>query len=187
MKNRFIWFCIGFAIACLMLFFIRSCKKPDKPEVIEHTVTTIHIDSFIDTFQKDHIVLKWLKPDKEIVNIPGIIDTQKVIREFYTAKVIPYGYKDSNISLKIIDSVFMNSILKRDMSYEVYRKTILYTTINDNYISPKGIYIGIGATIGAKSGVGIQGAYLKNKSIFSAGFDFINKNVTANYLYKLGK
>jgi len=175
----------GIAIIALLLFSIaflyNSCKKnkPDTQTIITHHTDTIH---YTDTF--NHPV-----PYKviEIDTIPAIIDTQKIIKDYFAKKYYKYEYADTNLELKANFQVKENSLQKIKLDYNVFRKTTTINTIStitEFKIPEYTLSVGAGfITNFTTTDLLILTNFSFKRNNIELGYGVLNKNVQLNYKF----
>lgn len=104
--------------------------------------TEITIIHYIDS--STHIVNQVSKisyrdrPGKQ----PLALDTQAIIKRYFTRRFTENSYRDSNLSLTVFDTLFQNAIIGRSFSYKIFRpNTVITKTVSNR---SNGLYIGAG-------------------------------------------
>ena len=183
MKEKIIYFVVGIILTCIVFLFTRSCRK----ETTE--VYKTKIDTFIviktDTIKGSNIITIRNKIVYDTIKIPKVIDTSYAIKDYYTSKKFYQWYNDSVLNLKIVDSIYMNTLFTQTLSYEVFRKTITQDIITLKYITPNELYLNMDVAIGLKSSFIPKIVYLKGKIFYDVGYDIFNKNVIIGVGYKI--
>lgn len=184
--NKYIKYSLaGIAIIALLLFSItflyNSCKKTT-PETI--TIITQRID----TINNDIVILKPI-PYKviETDTIPAIVDTQKIIKDYFAEKYYKYEYADTNLALKAKFEVKENNLQKIDLNYDVFRKTTTINTVSTvtEFKIPK-YTISVGAgfiTNFTTTDLFILSNFSFNRNNIEVGYGVLNKNVQINYKF----
>ena len=184
--NKYIKYSLaGIAIIALLLFSIaflyNSCKKttPETTTIITHQ---------IDTINNDIVILKPV-PYKviEIDTIPAIVDTQKIIKDYFAEKYYRYEYADTNLALKAKFEVKENALQKIDLNYDVFRKTTTINTVSTitEFKIPK-YTISVGAgfiTNFTTTDLFILSNFSFNRNNIEVGYGILNKNVQLNYKF----
>ena len=166
--------------------FITMTKKctrtpPAEPQV--KTVVTVRIDTLrvrdTITVPQPYLV-RAIKRDT-------VIDTLKVIEDYFTEKRYELPYRDSNLSLTADVRVQKNSIEFAAINYELYRKTI---TIENTITHFERFSLLLGGGVGynfaaQKPGLLVSGGIGIKKSQLSINYDFINTDLNILYNHKI--
>lgn len=184
--NKYIKYSLaGIVIIALLLFSIaflyNSCKK-NKPEtqtiITHHTDTLSHIDTF--NYPVPYKVV-------EIDTIPAIIDTQKIIKDYFAEKCYKYEYADTNLELKANFQVKENSLQKIGLNYNVFRKTTTINTIStvtEFKIPEYTLSVGAGfITNFTTTDLLILANFSFKRNNIEIGYGVLNKNVQLNYKF----
>ncbi len=190
---------VGYVLVGLFIYgflSIKSCidnRKKNNTEVqtaIEKQVSEYLLRS--DTVEKvvhqNHFTTlpgKILKiTDTVYLHFPSKIDTQAIVRNYYSRYTYSDSLKDSVLSAAVKFSVEQNKISKFDFKYKILspcKQTVITNTVEvarHNFL--------FGLTAGAsKNGIGFitpQFMYQsKRKRIYGIGYDIINNNYTGSF------
>lgn len=131
MKNYLI---IGLLIIIAILIFIKN--KP--VEIVKWRVKSDTVIMVKDTtIWKDKLIYK-----KDTVRLPGKIDTQWVIGDYYTAKFYEDSVTGIDWSVKIKDTIKENSIIGRSYNVNVKHKIIKDSIFIEKQKFKPSLYIG---------------------------------------------
>jgi hypothetical protein len=161
---------------------VKTTVKPDTAitivRYIDSSTHTINHTSEIHYFTKTIIQ-------------PSVIDTQAVIRDYYTRKTQQDIYLDSNMRITINDTLFKNFITGRSLNYQILKanitktRTITNTVTNTVQGKPKGLYMG--AVLIPASGIYPHVSYLYGNLQLGIGVLQIHKQFfsTISLQYKI--
>lgn len=156
----------------------------DPATVKTDTIVTIQKEVRVDTVIKT----VYTKPEvvKEYIKIPpGEIDTLAILKGYYTKRVFTDTVEDSCSRLIINDTVYMNSIISRELKNACFQKTITIKETKEIIKYPEEKpYISAGVSSSFKSVYG-NVYYTRKKNTFGAGFDPINRSFIFSYQYKI--
>jgi hypothetical protein len=165
--------------------YIKERNKP--PYEVISTVTEIRIDTlkYTDTLMYP-VPIEVLKPVYDT-----IIDTLKVVEDYYSGKIYEYNYKDTNLSIKSNIIIHKNTLVSLFQEYEIYRKTIT-TTNTIQVIKPPKFALSIGADVGAiMDSSRLRALFFISASIqngfnqYEVGYDPFNRAVKVGYKYTI--
>lgn len=122
----------------------------------------------------------------------GKIDTNAIIKNYYTKCFIADTLADSLVRIIINDTLFNNNLIFRKRQYELlkpYQKQINTTHSITVTVSQKGIYAGafFGFNASALQSAGLEANYITHKFNYGLGYDFKNNAVTGKILINLSK
>lgn len=122
----------------------------------------------------------------------GKIDTNAIIKNYYTKRFIADTLKDSLVRIIINDTIFNNNLIFRKRQYELlkpYQKQI--NTINSTTVTAfrTGFYAGafFGFNSSALQSAGLEANYITHKFNYGLGYDLKNNAVIGKLLFNLGK
>lgn len=122
----------------------------------------------------------------------GNIDTNAIIKKYYTKRFVADTLKDSLLFLVIADTLFNNNLVYRKKEYQFikpYQQHI--TTTNSTTITTykNGFYAGafFGFNSTALQSAGIEANYTTHKFNYGLGYDFKNNTITGKLLFNLSK
>lgn len=115
----------------------------------------------------------------------SLIDTAKVFDDYFTEKLFSFVSSDSLFSKKISFTVKKNSVFDYTEMVSVVSKTVKET--NTIYQYPA-ITLGLGGKIGYSAvhkspTAELLGLFAKDNHAIELGYEFVNKEVTAGYIY----
>ncbi len=193
-----------FGVACIVIFFMRSCKPPCKPEIVKMPVK----DTMWQKGQKDsmfkHPVItyipsdpKFIKGEDHIVDVPGKekivyvpktltnLDTAEAIQEYFIKRIYVDTLRGPDVLIALRDSIGMNKILGR--TYQVKNSRL---TFQNNTNPPKfKIFIGgsVGLALSLKSViVAPQITFLtKTDAMYQLGYDIISGSPMLGMSWKI--
>ena len=188
-KNYIIISLILLVLAGLCTIFIYEyIKLKNKPpyEVIS-TVTEIEYDTIRKTDTLMYPVpIEVIKPVYDT-----IIDTLRVVEDYYSGKIYEYNYKDTNLSIKSNIIIHKNTLVSLFQEYEIYRKTIT-TTNTIQVVKPPKFALSVGADVGAIiDSARLRALFFISASIqngfnqYEVGYDPFNRAVKVGYKYTI--
>lgn len=137
-----------------IIFFIKSCDDTSCPP--PQTITEIKYDTFIEVRTKYKPKLDTFYVNKtDTLHIPTFVSDDslknylieqydKLYQEYNTIKVYSDSKELDSLNLVIVDTVYQNNIINRNIRYGLkYRTETSYKTV---YIKDKGFYGGLGLT-----------------------------------------
>ena len=177
--------CLTGLCTLFVYLYIKERNKP--PYEVISTVTEIRIDTlkYTDTLMYP-VPIEVLKPVYDT-----IIDTLKVVEDYYSGKIYEYNYKDTNLSIKSNIIIHKNTLVSLFQEYEIYRKTIT-TTNTIQVIKPPKFALSIGADVGAiMDSSRLRALFFISASIqngfnqYEVGYDPFNRAVKVGYKYTI--
>lgn len=172
---------------CTLFGYLYFKERNKPPYTIISTVTETRIDTlkYTDTLMYPYPI-EILKPVYDT-----IIDTIRVVEDYYTGKIYEYNYKDTNLSIKSNIIIHKNTLVSLFQDYEIYRKTIT-TTNTIEVVKPPKFTLSIGADVGAlidssrlKALFFITASIQNGFNQYSVGYDPFNRSVKAGYKYTI--
>lgn len=123
--------------------------------------------------------------EQNAIQKDSIIDTTKVIDDYFTEKKFSFISSDSLFSKNISFTVKKNSLFDYTELFSVVSKTIKET--NTIYQYPA-ITLGLGGRIGYSAvynspSVELLGLFAKDNHAIELGYEFVNKEVSAGYIF----
>lgn len=182
---------VGFIIAFVLLFAFEYYQKTKD---IPQSFTSSKSDTLYLKDTTKHISVHnhfYSNPVYTLVPI-GNIDTNSIIKDYYTKRFVADTLKDSLLLLVITDTLYNNNLVYRKRQYELlkpYQKQI--TTINSTTVTAykNGLYAG--AFFGFNSTVlqsaGLEANFITPKINYGLGYDFKNNAITGKLLFNLSK
>lgn len=183
-----IWLC-GIALA---VFLLVRCPHGDFSggKVIVETDTVTELKYLTDTFS-----IPTPGPtvrETTILEIPALVDTAAIIRDYFTQYVAADTLIDSNLYALIVDTISGNKITGRSFSYRWLKPTTINTIVNNTTIinSKVRLYLGLHFSY-INNNPGITPSLLfapkESRHGFSFGFDVLNKGMIGGYHYNILK
>ncbi len=178
MYKQIIILIVSFIIA---LLFVNKCHNNKQLHSNNTTITsdTIYIhDTTIHTLKTHKIIVV-----HDTLVMPKKIDTELVIKQYYTNKVLQDSLIDSLVSISIVDSLVNCEIKHRSLRYRLLKpKQVITTTTIIN--KPKNALYA-GGFINSNYGYGITANYVKQNSNYSIAFDISKKKLILGYSFKI--
>ena len=143
------------------------------------------VETTYDTIQY-YVAIPEPEPvEQKAIPKDSIIDTTKVIDDYFTEKKYSFISADSLFSKNISFTVKKNSLFDYTEMVSVVSKTIKET--NTIYQYPA-ITLGLGGRIGYSAvykspTVELLGLFAKNNHAIELGYEFVNKEVSAGYIF----
>lgn len=147
------------AVLFLLLILQRECNTPEGCSQAD-TVRTVEIrfDSSAHSTdlpkptrkgQQFHQPVATIATPTGVTYKPQPVDTAAIIRAYYSARYYEQDYRDSSLALSIRDSVYMNEITWRNLTYKITRPTIISTTTITPPVKQRAkLFIGLSASAG---------------------------------------
>ena len=147
MKNMKNYLIVGLLIVIAILLL----SKQNTTETIRIKVKTDTITIVKDTtIWKEKLIYK-----KDTIRLPGKIDTQWVVGDYYTSKFYEDSIKGIDWSVKVKDTIRENSIVGRSYNVNVKHKIIKDSIFIEKELFKPSLYIGPNYNINTQS-VGFQ-------------------------------
>jgi hypothetical protein len=120
------------------------------------------------------------------------IDTNAIIKNYFTKRFVADTLRDSLLYLVIADTLYNNNLIYRKRQYELlkpYQKQITTTNSITVTVSQKGFYAGafFGFNSNALQSAGVEANYITHKINYGLGYDFKNNAITGKLLFNLSK
>ena len=197
--SNLLYFLAGVLFSCIFLFtlFWKECQDVKiqekdkivyvngKPYSVIKRDTLIRFDTLKNTVWKTKVLR-----DTEFVSVPVKFDTSKIIKDFYSYRMYSDSLDllDSAGQVRIFDTLYMNDIYSRRISYDIYRKN----TETRSFISPieNQYYIGPSIQLNSINSSMNINLHLKSKqnNLYSIGIGMdskLNPAVSAGIAWKI--
>lgn len=117
----------------------------------------------------------------DTIYLPVKVDTEQVIKDYYTKYAYNDTISDTNIVATITDTLFKNSIFHRSFDYRLLRPTQIISTVIVAPTSPHFFLEGItGVNVDRVTQLSLKIDFISKKNqLFTAGWDFKNHAVIA--------
>lgn len=177
-------------IILLCLFLFNKCNSEKPTTVKTKFLTERKYYPQLFPIKLDH----YLKGDSIEIKIPAVVDTDFIIRKYFTQFNFNDSIRDTNIFISSQVQIARNTILKSDIKYKLL-KPITSTTItieNTTEAKQRPVLL-IGSDIGFNNQLQIKQFspsllfVTKNKKVFGAGYDFVNQTYQAKVYLPLFK
>lgn len=188
-KYKYIVNYIGWTVFLITLFILITLNKCDKNNLPTetkqyHTV----INNYYDTSKNQAPQIRIIDGKAIPMLIPAIVDTQKILANYFAKNPYTRTFGDSCIKVELTDSISQNKFLSPGkFSYQWLKpiKTVLCTTVTTTVESKKQFNILAGANASFQKNFvfsyGINGFLLtKNKHLFGLGYDLKNDAIQMN-------
>lgn len=183
---------IAFIIAFILLFAFEDFLN-DKNNVPQSFTTSTSDTLYLKDTTKHISVHNHFYSSPIYTLLPvGNIDTNAIIKNYFTKRFVADTLKDSLLFLVIADTLYNNNLIYRKRQYELlkpYQKQI--TTTNSKTVTAykNGFYAG--AFFGFNSSVlqsaGLEANFVTPKINYGLGYDFKNNAITGKLLFNLNK
>ncbi|MDI1233186.1 MAG: hypothetical protein PSX81_02765 [bacterium] len=166
-------------VTAVIYIIIQKYKvKNDSIIQVKNADTTIAITHFTDS--TSHVInnINYYVTKTITTNIPAVIDTQAVLKDYYSKKTGSNNYRDSNMSITVFDTLFKNSIVGRGLNYKILRpnttieKTITNTVTKTIERKSRDWYVGSGYT--TQYGIYPTLSFVTNKWQVNTGAFYFN-------------
>lgn len=122
------------------ILLINGCKET--PEIETKTETKVVYKYINKEVKTTPNLIKLIDTEKlKVFDTLVFIDTQRVILDYYSAKIFSDSIKDDSISISIQDTIFKNSILGRSVRYTLKYPTIYINTKETIKTKPRGLFL----------------------------------------------
>lgn len=154
---------VGALFICLYLLLF-----PSEKEVITNEI------SVIDTVYVDNVHVE-IDTLKVYYPVDRPIDTALILKDYFSIKQAETNYKDEHISIKIKDSIYKNNVENRTLEYSILPRA-----------DPTKLFLGLNIySNNQQLGLLLNLSLVKNRSLYSLGYDPINKSWMLGYHYQL--
>lgn len=180
MKIDWKWFAIILLALVVLALLSRNCSKRRSESV---TTTTVRIDTLHAT---DTIFFP--APYRVDYKVPYLlkIDTAAIIRDYFNEKYYSLEYRDTAIEAVTDVKVKGNAIEMAALDYTITQRNTL--TTQTTFKEPKfSFWAGGGLTYSIpnkKPGFELQVGFGVKRSVFYAGYDFINQTPRIGWQYQ---
>lgn len=180
---------IGFVITLLVVIFFNKCGGKTEHTIEKQTVINNYYDSAIRTIPQPVLI-----PGKPIlVEIPAVVDTEQVLRIYFSKYPLTRIFQDSALKATLIDTLYQNHLtFPGNFSYQWLKpvKTVESTTVTVKEEPKSKMKILLGA-YGQFSGSYVNSfgpeLYLQGKkgNLYGINYDVKNKAVGVKAAYNL--
>jgi hypothetical protein len=166
------------------LFFSKSCGTGSthsttdtiRTQKVIHDTTTHSIQVSVPT---PYMVVKEVHD-----TLKTNADTVRVIGDYFSKKFYKREFKDTSLSVTLLDTITENALAGQHFEYKIYRPTIIQTTtIIKTQAQHNKVSAGVFGTLtNNKIGLGLSGQFLsKSGKLITAGYDVINRSVMVGF------
>ena len=112
-----------------------------------------------------------IKVDTVYLKIPAKVDTQYIIKKYYSKINYKRQYSDNNIDINLNDTIIYNNLVNGSLQYTLRQDTKLHYYTQINY--------------DLKNNIGFGLMVMKNRFGYSLNYYPNSKNINIGILYKL--
>jgi hypothetical protein len=184
MKNAQFYIIIAFLGGLVIGLFPKGCSNSDLYTTAKRDtiLSIIKFDSSIHYFH----TIKPEATDSFIVEVPAIVDTMGILKNYFNSYSYSKEFRDSSISAMIFARVNKNRLDSLSFNYRILRPTSI-TTILESKPKIK-VFAGFNTGIdrSGKFYLGPQAVFMnKKENLYTTDLDLINKGVRLGILWKL--
>lgn len=171
---------VGISFTILML--TKECTKPYRVHIFKtDTIRTreLHFDTVWREVQNTVTLI-----DSYLVEVPAVVDTQSIIREYFKKRIYTDTLNDDTLELIISDTISFNKLQGRFLKYRILTPTIINKTeIVNNYLEDRhSFYGGFQAAHGT---IAPSVVYSNTRYQVNASYDVIQSRVIIGAHWKL--
>jgi len=173
----------------IILFLVRECRLPSP--VLEPTIVTVY-DTVRDTVDK--FVPRYIPKPYTIVQTDTLwellnVDTSAILRDYFSTVF----YRDTILSdstafIVVMDSIYMNRIKARDISFKLYSQAInTTTTITEPEKLRNKIFLGLGVG-GTPTSFGFTVDVMlinKKDNAYALSYNVLTKDIKFSMYWKI--
>jgi hypothetical protein len=190
-KLSYKWIVLFLASGALCFSVLNYCERRE-PQSQPLAITKSDTLYLKDTSRHQSVTNQFYTSKIFTVLPAGHIDTNAVVKAFYTKKIVQDVLQDSIIRLLITDSLYGNEIVYRHRSYQLLKpyetRITTTTTLIPAPVFPKGIYVGpFFGFNNALQGAGLEANYVTHKFSYGLAYDFKNNAVQGKFLIRIKK
>ena len=136
------------------------------------------------TIYKNYAVTNIYKGQVIRDTIPQFIDTNVIVRDYFSKYPYKREWLDSNIHLFVYDTISRNGFNGSQIAYEWLQPTKVINVLPKR----KSFNLGLVMTFSDKYGLSPSFLYQdKKRNSYQIGYDVINRGLSVGYFYKLNK
>ena len=177
MKSQ--WWVLVVAAIAMLLYFDPLGKFDPGVTVLKSDTTVVNVPDIYVTIPPG-------KPTVITVTIPQVVDTAKIIQDYYTTVMYHDSIESDSVKVLLTEWVKENKIIDRKL-----KTSFKFTTSNINtYVEAKRnkVYIGGAVNLSGRPSLSVSGVIAnKRDQLIIGSYDPFNRSATAGFLIKIGR